>query len=123
MSKRINQMHHDYMIRYMVTQLLHAGYNKIRADIPGYKKPYPVDLSQDQLPDLTAEKNKQLVLVEVETDDSIEEDHTKTEWTALYQYVLEKHGIFIFVGPGISRNKFQKRARQLGISRFQFVGF
>ena len=117
-------MHHDFMVRYMITQLLHAGYDKIRADIPGFKKPFPVDFTGDyHLPDLTAEKNKKLILVEVETDDSIEEDHTEQEWTALYQYTMKNQGIFIFAGPGISRNKFQKRARQLGISQFRFVGF
>lgn len=123
MSKRINQQHHDFMIKYMVSQLLHAGFSKICADIPGHKKPSPIEFESSTFcPDVYAEKDMKKVLVEVETDDSINEDHTKFEWAAFHQYKKSNDAELIFVAPGISREKLTLRAYELGIQDVLFVG-
>ncbi|MBR9999236.1 MAG: hypothetical protein KFF73_09705 [Cyclobacteriaceae bacterium] len=123
MSKRINQRHHDFMIKYMVSQLLNAGFSKICADIPGHKKPIPIKFqSSAYYPDVYAEKDMKKILVEVETDDSINEDHTEFEWMALNQYKKSNNAELIFVAPGISRQKLTLRAYELGIEDFMFVG-
>lgn len=123
MSKRINQQHHDFMIKYMVSQLLQAGFSKICADIPGHKKPAPIKFeSSTYCPDVYAEKDMKKVLVEVETDDSINEDHTEYEWVAFNNYRKSNDAELIFVAPGISRKKLTLRAYELGINDVLFVG-
>jgi hypothetical protein len=123
MSKRINQKHHDFMIKYMVSQLMNAGYGKIYADIPGHKKPIPINFrSSLYYPDVFAEKDFKKVVVEVETDDSINEDHTEFEWVAFNQYIQSNNADLIFVAPGISRGKLTLRAKELGIKNFLFIG-
>jgi hypothetical protein len=123
MSKRINQQHHDFMIKYMVSQLLQAGFSKIYADIPGHKKPSPIKFqSSTYLPDVYAENDGKKILVEVETDDSINEDHTQFEWIAFNNYKKSNNAELIFVAPGISRQKLTLRAYELGIDEVMFVG-
>lgn len=111
------------MIKHMISKLLHAGYGNIRADLPGYRAPSLIPFqAESHKPDLTAEKNSEKILVEVETDDSIYEDHTISEWMALYEYIKSNEAKLMFVAPGISRNKLNLRASQLGINNFLFVG-
>ena len=123
MSKRINQQHHDFMVKYMVGQLLQAGFSKIYADIPGHKKPTPIKFqSAAYCPDIYAEKDLEKILIEVETDDSINEDHTEYEWTAFNNFKKSNNAVLIFVAPGISRHKLFLRAFELGIKDVKFLG-
>ncbi len=52
-----------------------------------HKKPLPINFKSSAcLPDLNAEKDTKKILVEVETDDPNNEDHTEFEWMVLHQF-------------------------------------
>jgi len=93
LTKRKSQSNHDFMVSTLVDFLMANNYHTVKADLPtsNQSKFAPIFLSPEQTlycpntkkgqkPDASAEKNNQKYIFEVETEDSINDAHTKSQW-------------------------------------------
>jgi len=93
LAKRKSQSKHDFMVSALVDFLMANNYHTVKADLPkrNQSKFAPIFLSSEQMiycpntktgqkPDASAEKNNQKYIFEVETEDSINDAHTKSQW-------------------------------------------
>lgn len=87
MAKRTprQQSKHDQSVKRTADAYKARGY-RVKADIPGYKKP---DKIGGHIPDVDAKKGAVRKIVEVETSDSLKKDIKQQE--ALKKYA-DKHG-------------------------------
>lgn len=118
MVKRSSQTSHDTMVRSVANHLKGEGHSNIKADLPEYDKPeliYWENTQRGHIPDITSTKN-QKYLVEVETDDSINDSHTEDQWKLFSANAKEHSKMFIVVVPKASEAQARQRARELGIS-------
>ena len=114
MTKRRSQLKHDRMVRDIAELLVERGYQDIRADITGYKRP---DIISGHIPDVTAwDKNGEFNLFEVETEDSIYDQHTEDQWRLFSAYARQHSARFWVVVPKGWGGDAQKRANDLGIN-------
>jgi hypothetical protein len=114
---------HISLIKMMANHFSKLGYLNIRADLPGFTKPEAVQYGQKEfIPDLTCNKNDsgKPVIMEAETCDSIDDTHTRDQWTAFRASANKKNGEFHIVVP-ISCNG--TRARAMTESRLAELGF
>lgn len=72
---------HLRLITAMVNKLMTEGY-KVSADHIGYPNGKPPEFN-NFVPDIYAKKDDKKVIIEAETCDSLEDDHTRVQWTAL----------------------------------------
>ncbi|MBC8458922.1 MAG: hypothetical protein H8D67_13085 [Deltaproteobacteria bacterium] len=115
--KRISQSQHDQIVRYAVNYLMNNGFSDIRADLQGQVKPTKITwklTGHGHIPDVTAQ-NGQFYLFEVETDDSIFNDHTENQWKLFATYAREHNAKFWVVVPAGSEASVQLRLNELGI--------
>lgn len=106
------------MVRNVYNHLLSKGYSDVRADLGGLPQPtriYWEATGEGHIPDLTGNKNGTNCLFEVETEDSIFDQHTEDQWN-LFSASAKHHGkAFIVVVPKVSKASAQLRLNQLGI--------
>ena len=118
MPKRQNQSHHDQMVKYVHGFLVGENYTDVRADLEGYNRPeliYWKSTKKGHKPDVTAAKNGTQNLFEIETADSISDQHTEDQWT-LFAANAKQHGkIFTVVVPDDSQASANQRLIELGI--------
>jgi hypothetical protein len=118
MSKRKSQSDHDEMVQKVAETLIEQGYKKVRADIPSYEKPSRIirkSIHQGYIPDVTG-IGKREIIIEVETDDSIEDKHTEDQWTLFSGYCIRYNAKFLIIVPKGSKAKAEKRSKELCIS-------
>jgi hypothetical protein len=119
MAKRKSQSEHDQLVKKIAEYLVDkAGYFDVKADIEGYDRPTKIiwsDTKTGHIPDVTA-SNSPDVIIEVETDDSINDSHTESQWK-LFSANSEQHNKqFLIVVPKGSKSKGEERVEELGIS-------
>jgi hypothetical protein len=92
------------------------GYQNIKADAPGWLRPDIIrGTKQNHIPDLTAEKNGIMIILEAETSTSIFDEHTVSQWSLFSDAALKDSGQFHIVVPKGSRDTVNQRLQSLGI--------
>lgn len=118
MAKRKYQYNHDQMVRDVYNHLVSNGFRNLKADIKGFDQPeliYWTSTGNGHIPDLTASSNGTRHIFEIETSDSIFDQHTGDQWR-LFAASAKHHGkTFIVVVPKGSEDSAQSRLTQLGI--------
>lgn len=117
MSNRRSQLQHDQMVRSLIDYLFSNNFANVKVDLPGFTKPAKITWKsngQGHIPDVTAE-GKESNLFEIETDDSIFDDHTADQWSLFAAYSHEHGKQFWVVVPTGSVKSAQSRLTQLGI--------
>lgn len=118
MAKRRSQTDHDKMVKYVAKYLESNGFSDVKADISGYDQPAKITWSKTgngHIPDVSGVGAK-LNIFEVETDDSIDSDHTADQWTLFAAYAKQHNAIFYVVVPQGSKSIADKRLAELDIS-------
>lgn len=101
MTVRKSQADHDRMIRDVVAFLQEKGYTEIRADLPDFQRPEEVvwrTSGRGQVPDVSARSDR-FIVVEVETEDTIDEPHSAEQWRLFSEHARENRGEFFVVVP------------------------
>lgn len=117
MAKRASQSDHDKIVQYAANFLTTNHYRNIKADIPGYQTPTKIiwkDSGRGHIPDVTA-NGSEFNLFEVETADSINDQHTKDQWTLFATYAEQHNAVFWVVVPQGSGNAAKLRLSLLGL--------
>ncbi|MBU4501185.1 MAG: hypothetical protein KKA79_01220 [Nanoarchaeota archaeon] len=118
MTKRTSQTTHDQMVIDVYNHLLSKGYSDVRADLDGLSQPtriYWEETKKGHIPDLTGNKNGTNCLFEVETEDSISDQHTEDQWNLFSANAKQHDKAFIVVVPKTSEASAQLHLNQLGI--------
>ena len=118
MVKRKSQSDHDRIVRYVADFLVTKNYSAVRADIPGFDQPMRItwtNTGQGHIPDVTAQ-GQQFNLFEVETADSIDDPHTRDQWSLFATYAGGHNAVFWVVVPNGSGVAARRRLTQLGIA-------
>jgi len=89
---------HNRMVSHVARWLNQNGYPNLRADVEGYSQPVKITWTQTgegYIPDLTAGD----FVIEVETDDTISIDHTKSQCELFAAYAKQHGKRFVVVVP------------------------
>ena len=113
-----SQSLHDSMIKQLAEHLIGKKFRDVRADHPDFcDKPAPIPGEIDTLglvPDVTA-TGIQMVLFEVETDDSLNDPHTKEQWELFSSYADQHMADFWIVVPKGKKEEARERVTTLGV--------
>ena len=96
MTKRKNQNQHNLMVTNVANYLDSNGYRDIKADLHGFSWPERItwkSTGNGHIPDVSAWNNLQNIF-EVETDDSIFDEHTEDQWKLFAAYAQEHKAKF-----------------------------
>lgn len=117
MIMRQNQSNHDSMVRHVASFLVEYNYFDVKAHISGFDMPELITWSntgKGHRPDVTA-KGETLNLFEVETADSIHDQHTEDQWTLFSTFAREQKATFWVVVPKGTALKVDRRLKELNI--------
>ena len=117
MAKRKSQSDHDKIVAIIADDLTFQHYSYIKADILGYEKPTKITWEYSEMghyPDVEGVKEGK-VIIEVETDDSIEDEHTQDKWILFNRYASQHGATFSVAVPDGYGNKADIKLRELGI--------
>jgi hypothetical protein len=107
-----SQSQHDQIVQAMVNYLARQGFQNIRADLPGYAQPSLVKgTNRDHIPDVTANG----VIIEVETDETINIDHTTSQWQLFADHAAKSGQSFWVAVPRGSAAAALQRLSELGL--------
>lgn len=70
-------LEHKNLVEMMANYYTKQGYQNVKADLLGWPNP---SLINEYIPDVTAETNNTLIILEVETCDTIDDAHTESQW-------------------------------------------
>ena len=119
MTKRRSQSDHDIMVKQVADFFINKNYPQIAADLAGYSKPDILKWkgkTSGHIPDVTSKQNGTFkIIVEVETDDSIDDQHTEDQWKLFAAYAKRDQAEFLIVVPKNSESIAEKRKLELGI--------
>lgn len=119
MAKRKSQSDHDTMVKQVADIFINKKYPNVKADLTGYTQPSILKWkgkTSGHIPDVTSEQNNVFkVIVEVETDDSINDQHTADQWKLFAAYAKRDKAEFIIVVPKGSEAKAEKRKNELNV--------
>ena len=118
MVKRKSQSDHDIMVQILADKLSSENWKNIKADIVGFDQPDKItwpNSDKGHIPDVTATKSI-MIIVEVETDDSIDDNHTKDQWGLFSLHCTQPKMEFIVAVPKGSRGEAEKRAIVLNVA-------
>ena len=120
-----SQAFHDKMIKRLADSLIGKKFRDVRADHPDYSaKPLPIVMEQFtsfHIPDVTA-VGIQNVLFEVETDETIDDAHTREQWGLFASYAERNGAEFWIVVPSASMDDARDRVASLGLNA-KVMGF
>lgn len=120
MAKRISQSDHDKMVKLVADWLTANNYKSIKADITGYDSPDKIKWSGNpsgHIPDNTAlNSDSKPFIFEVETHDSIDDQHTEDQWKLFSAHAKNNNGEFYVVVPNNSRSAAENRVKSLNIT-------
>lgn len=119
MAKRKNQSGHDEMVLITANHLISNLYTDVKADIDDYDKPTKIIWSKTQdghVPDVTANYNGHKHIWEIETEDSISIDHTKSQWKLFSTYAAQHNAVFHIVVPEGFSAEAEEQAEEWGIT-------
>lgn len=120
MGKRRNQSEHDSMVRAIADHVAATGHRQIKADLTGFSKPDLVrwqNQTTGHIPDVTS-NNGTAYLFEVETADSIDDQHTADQWKLFSANAQQQSKRFIVVVPKGSEQRARARAAQLNVQTY-----
>jgi hypothetical protein len=114
MAKRKSQAEHDAMVKQIASFLRSNDYKSIRADVTGFQPPakIPFKNGTGYIPDVSAQ-GKRFNLFEIETADSIFEDHSRDEWTTFSRFADNNDAVFWVVVPTGSKTAADIRLMEL----------
>ncbi len=118
MSKRRSQMEHDSLVEMLADGLYSKDLKDIRADVTGFHKPDKITLpgtDGGDVPDITAVGEK-LIIYEIETPDSIFDEHTEGQWSLFASYAQENGAVFCVVVPPMCVADAKHRLNQLALT-------
>ena len=119
MAKRKSQSDHDTMVKQVADLFIQEKYPNVKADLTGYTQPRILKWkgqTTGHIPDVTSEQNNIFkVIVEVETDDSINDQHTADQWKLFSAYAVRDKAKFLIVVPKGSEQKAEKRKLELKV--------
>jgi len=101
MAKRISQTNHNKIVKTLAEHLIAQNCSNIRADIEGYPSPLKITWTatgNGHIPDVTTENGKPQIF-EVETEDSIGDNHTEDQWKIFSAHANSNNGVFTVVVP------------------------
>ena len=114
--KRRNQSEHDRIVKAVADHLVAKGFRDVRADLPGWPQPEKIVWKQNSrghIPDVTG-WGSEFNLFEVETADSISDQHTADQWTLFAAYAGQHSAVFWVVVPVGSEAAANQRLKELG---------
>ncbi|TSC60456.1 MAG: hypothetical protein LiPW15_334 [Parcubacteria group bacterium LiPW_15] len=79
MRLKVNQERHDSGVAFWANNLASNGWSIVYADLPGKAKPPMIGM---YIPDVYGKHGSQEVVIEVETADTIDAEHTKFQLAA-----------------------------------------
>ena len=113
-----SQSFHDKMIKQLADSLINKKFRDVRADHPDFpEKPAPITLEEFAscyIPDVTA-TGIQMVIFEVETDETIDDNHTSKQWELFSSYAHLNGAEFWVVVPKASMEDAEQRLANLGL--------
>lgn len=121
MAKRKSQSQHDQMVREVYNHIISKGFIDVRADLKGLTQPellYWESTGKGHIPDLSGIDGKngnQLNIFEIETADSIFDQHTEGQWNLFAANARHYGKRFRVVVPKGSETWAKSRITQLGI--------
>jgi hypothetical protein len=119
MAVRASKLAHMLMIRSLVLDLKKKGYKNIKADLNGLSKPEGVEGhnwdEEEFIPDVTGDGSEHNVF-EVETADTIYDDHTGEQWKTFADYAEKRNGRFWVVVPKGTADDAKWRLSRLKVS-------
>lgn len=118
MTQRRNQTEHDSIVASVANSLRANGFSEIKADLQGYDQPIRIiweSTEQGHIPDLSAVKDQQQHIFEVETGDTITIQHTADQWKLFSTYANQHNSIFYVVVPKGYASQAQKQLQVLNL--------
>lgn len=120
MGKRKSQNDHDTLILRAIKQLDAEGYHSFQADVDGYERPNTILWKSKQaglVPDIVAHHpDFGRLVVEVETEDSIDDHHTKDQWRLFHSFAKSgERRRFMICVPAGCRERTISRAIKLSV--------
>lgn len=113
-----SQRNHDHMVKVVADYLAAKHFREVHADLPGYVQPNRItwtQTGQGHIPDVTATGNE-LNVFEVETADSVWDQHTADQWTLFAAFASQHGAVFWVVVPIGSAAAAQQRLRDLRLT-------
>lgn len=110
-------MQHNMMVLEVVKLLTQRNQASIRADLPGFARPETIEgETGNHVPDVSATG----LIVEVETADSISDQHTASQWKVFSDEAQQRGWKFWVVVPKGCRQEAEARCHELGIQAIVF---
>jgi len=107
MSGKKDQSAHDKLVKAVVDSLSPELYSDIKANISGYQTPSKIvwaNSGDGYIPDITGNVADFQYIYEVETEETISNEHTKNKWKLVSDYAAKHNSIFVIVVPKGCRN-------------------
>lgn len=101
MAKRISQTNHNKIVKALAEHLIAHNCSNVRADIEGYLSPLKISwiaTGNGHIPDVTTGNGKPQIF-EVETENSIVDNHTEDQWKLFSAHANNTNGVFTVVVP------------------------
>jgi len=101
MATRKSQTDHNNKVKMLADHLIAHNCSNVRADVEGYLSPLKITWTvtgRGHIPDVTAENGKPQIF-EVETEDSIGDNHTEDQWKIFSAHANSNNGVFTVVVP------------------------
>lgn len=117
MNHRDDQGIHDIIVHNRVLLFEGYEYTDIKADIEGYPPPEEIEFEgRNYIPDVTCnDKNGVFIILEVETAESIDDDHTQNQWRCFENETARSGGEFHIAVPEGSLDAVIARLRELDL--------
>lgn len=118
MQKRTSDSDHDRIVGELARGLIREGFTEVFADAEGFELPAELIWEGEEegfVPDISG-INEELYLIEVETADSIRDEHTAQQWSMFAEAARQKEGRFVVAVPKGSGTEAMERLRELGLS-------
>lgn len=119
MRSIFTQVDHDEMVRNAVNFLRNNGYTNIKAHLSGFDTPSLIRWEgqyNGHIPDVEAYGNGRLSLFEVETADTIDDQHTANQWKLFAAHAKNNNGEFWVIVPRGKKYAAEQRIINLGIA-------
>jgi len=116
-AKRESEFEHTHLLEMLGEWLYGQEVTDVRADIDGFHRPDIISVEgggEGLVPDATA-RGEQFLIYEVETPDSIDDEHTESQWRLFAEYAAKNNGSFHVVVHPMSVKDAKKRVKELSI--------
>lgn len=114
-----SQSFHDRMIKQLAEHLVNKKFRDVKADLPDFPdKPVPIatgEATSGRVPDITA-IGIQMVIFEVETEDTIHSPHAREQWELFASYADRNMADFWIVVPKANKDEARERVASLGLN-------